>query len=248
MGSGAILVSVCVSAVACVFFQDVKMRNKEKVRIYNKAYYQANADKAKAYQKAYYLIHSEKMKIRDKIYRQVNSEKRKVYNKAYYEANKKRLSEYNKARSKMFNKLHPEKVRIYNKKYRQEYLEKIRIQSKFWRQTHAKELKESRKQYHATHREKSRIYSRKRKALKRGVRHEPYTEKYIFNRDGWVCGLCGKLVNPKFKHPHLLSASIDHIIPLSKGGGDNTLNTQAAHLGCNISKNAKNMGQLRLFG
>lgn len=90
--------------------------------------------------------------------------------------------------------------------------------------------------------------SHKYKALKQGVGHEPYRDSYIFQRDGWVCGICGRKINKKLKHPNPLSKSINHIIPLSKGGNDSPVNVQAAHLRCNMGKHNINTGQLRLIG
>lgn len=71
----------------------------------------------------------------------------------------------------------------------------------------------------------------------------------LFERDKGLCGLCRRKVNPKLKYPHRGSASIDHIIPFSKGGEHSYANTQLAHFGCNGSKGAGAVGeQLRLLG
>jgi 5-methylcytosine-specific restriction endonuclease McrA len=71
----------------------------------------------------------------------------------------------------------------------------------------------------------------------------------IYQRDNWVCQICGKRVNPNNKYPHPLSPSLDHIIPLSIGGTHEPRNVQLAHFRCNSLKsdNANNE-QLRLFG
>lgn len=55
-----------------------------------------------------------------------------------------------------------------------------------------------------------------------------------------ICALCGKPVNKKLKYPHPLSASVDHIIPLAKGGHPSDLeNLQLAHWVCNRQKSDK---------
>ena len=55
-----------------------------------------------------------------------------------------------------------------------------------------------------------------------------------------VCGICGKPVDPSFKFPHPLSRTVDHIIPVSKGGHPSDIaNLQLAHLACNREKAAK---------
>lgn len=55
-----------------------------------------------------------------------------------------------------------------------------------------------------------------------------------------VCGICGQPVNKSLKYPHPLSASIDHIIPISRGGHPSDLaNLQLAHRWCNRQKSDK---------
>ena len=49
-----------------------------------------------------------------------------------------------------------------------------------------------------------------------------------------VCGICGREIDPSFKYPHPLSATVDHIVPVAKGGHPSALeNLQAAHRCCN---------------
>lgn len=71
--------------------------------------------------------------------------------------------------------------------------------------------------------------------------------KTIYDRDGGTCQICGKKVSTRYKWPSLLAGSMDHIIPLSKGGTHEERNIQLAHLGCNLSKNNRHAGQMRLF-
>lgn len=55
-----------------------------------------------------------------------------------------------------------------------------------------------------------------------------------------VCGICGKPVDFRFKYPHPLSASIDHIIPIARGGHPSDIdNLQLAHWTCNRQKSDK---------
>ena len=45
-----------------------------------------------------------------------------------------------------------------------------------------------------------------------------------------VCGICGKPVDFSYKYPHPLSPTVDHIIPVSKGGHPSDINNlQLAH-------------------
>jgi len=60
----------------------------------------------------------------------------------------------------------------------------------------------------------------------------------IYERDGWVCGLCGVPVPPELNWPDPMSASLDHIMPLSAGGDHSRANAQLAHWICNVRKGA----------
>ncbi|MBQ1454036.1 MAG: HNH endonuclease [Ruminococcus sp.] len=63
-------------------------------------------------------------------------------------------------------------------------------------------------------------------------------KKILASQD--VCGICGKPVDKSLKYPHPLSPTIDHIIPLEKGGHPSDIgNLQLAHFTCNRQKSDK---------
>lgn len=55
-------------------------------------------------------------------------------------------------------------------------------------------------------------------------------------RDGLACGICGHVVDTAAMHPDPMRASVDHVIPRSRGGSDEPDNFQLAHLWCNQVK------------
>jgi hypothetical protein len=75
-----------------------------------------------------------------------------------------------------------------------------------------------------------------RRAVKRNAEAENFLRSEIYNRDGWICGICGKPVDSSLNWPDPMSVSLDHIVPVTKGGGHTRANTQCAHFGCNSSK------------
>ena len=109
----------------------------------------------------------------------------------------------------------------------------------------------SRKNWAKSNPEKARAMKakgqRKRRARKYG--NGPVQDidfNAVCNRDGWRCGICGEKVNPHLKFPHLMSATLDHIIPLARGGTHTWQNVQLVHFICNSEKRDVGGGQLRL--
>ena len=53
---------------------------------------------------------------------------------------------------------------------------------------------------------------------------------------GAACHWCGKPIDYTLTHPHPWSLEADHVIPLARGGADDTNNIVATHLKCNRRK------------
>jgi len=71
----------------------------------------------------------------------------------------------------------------------------------------------------------------------------------IHERDRWRCHLCGKKVNREVVAPHPKAPTIDHVIPLAKGGTHEPANCRTAHFLCNSTKGSGGSGeQLMLIG
>jgi 5-methylcytosine-specific restriction endonuclease McrA len=74
------------------------------------------------------------------------------------------------------------------------------------------------------------------RAKKLGLPYERISAEVVIVRDGWICGLCSCEIDREAVWPQPQSASIDHIIPVSRGGSHTYDNVQAAHLVCNLRK------------
>ena len=183
----------------------------------------------KIYSVAYYANNKEKQCQKVKLRYKIDRENRLAYAKAYRKANRQEIL----ARRKKWREVNKEKIRQERKIYAEANRDKMRKRDREWKKAN---------------RDKCNANHRKYVALKLGNRHEHYSEIDIYERDGWRCQLCGRKINRRLKHPHPYSKSIDHIVPLSKGGEDAPINVQAAHLRCNISKSTGNGGQLRFIG
>lgn len=90
---------------------------------------------------------------------------------------------------------------------------------------------------------KGRRDSHRHRARKYGCAYDPsVTLKKLIKRDGLRCKICGKMCDlndhswSEYSGPTY--PSIDHIVPMSKGGGHVWGNVQVAHIICNSEKGA----------
>lgn len=85
-----------------------------------------------------------------------------------------------------------------------------------------------------------KVYRDRKRATCRGASKAARVHRAdVFERDGWICGLCHELVERRRRFPDPQSASLDHIIPVSRGGEHTPENVQLAHLICNSRKSAR---------
>jgi 5-methylcytosine-specific restriction endonuclease McrA len=98
----------------------------------------------------------------------------------------------------------------------------------------------------------SRSIHRSHKEHKIGENHRARARKYgcaydssvtlpkLIKRDGLRCAICGEMCDPNDrswnKYMGAMSPTIDHIIPMAKGGGHTWDNVQVAHAICNSYK------------
>jgi len=91
-----------------------------------------------------------------------------------------------------------------------------------------------------------RFNRRIRKARKRVAKDNAIVNSFslyqILIRDNYKCGICGEQIDVSLPSNHKMSATIDHVIPLSKDGSHCWNNVQAAHLSCNSKKGNRKTG------
>jgi hypothetical protein len=84
-----------------------------------------------------------------------------------------------------------------------------------------------------------RIESGVTRALRKMVQVEVVDPAIVFDRDDWICQLCHSDIPRDAVWPDVMSASLDHIKPISLGGDHSYANCQASHFTCNASKGAR---------
>lgn len=86
---------------------------------------------------------------------------------------------------------------------------------------------------------------RRLSVIQRGYRDgETFTRLDVFERDGWMCYLCSEPVEPLLRYPDPWSASVDHVVALSRGGQHTLDNVACTHFRCNLQKLTKSIGRL----
>ena len=136
-------------------------------------------------------------------------QRKKEYNKWWWANNKDKARAYCKKRYYE----NPKRAYERNAKYRREH-PLCRVGNK----TYNTERKEYRAQWARDNPEKMAFNAHRRRAQKRKTRIEIFYSGEIYQRDKWICQICKEWVDKSLKWPDLLSPSLDHIIPLVKGG------------------------------
>lgn len=81
---------------------------------------------------------------------------------------------------------------------------------------------------------KKNYYSAKRRAIM--ARGEVINHTEVFDDHGWVCHLCGEEISRFANRDDHMRVTLDHIIPLSRGGQHIRSNVAPAHYRCNMAK------------
>lgn len=68
---------------------------------------------------------------------------------------------------------------------------------------------------------------------------DPIVNMEVFERDQWICHLCGNPVGREYRLPDDRAATIDHIVPLALGGKHIWENIALAHAWCNFDKGCR---------
>lgn len=189
-----------------------------------KKYYEKNRDTLLENRKKYYGENRDTLLEHSKIYREANKEHITERQRNYYQENADKFSEYRRN----YYQENADKLRERSRNYNQENVGKIREFRRNHYQENASKILERNRNYRQTPSGKSvKIRNnQKRRAIKKGCHSQPYKQEDILNLFNGECAYCGNKVK----------LSLDHFIPLNKGGSDVQGNLLPACLSCNCSK------------
>lgn len=188
-----------------------KEKDPEKVAYYIKQWHQRHPEKCAESSKRCRERKIEQYRERERRYREGNREEIAIRINKWRKENRERVLELQR-KDRIKN---PERETERGKRYRKLHAEECAIRRKKWREKNP---------------EKVKIYKHERRARKLAVHTVPYTPdqvKYLVATFNSCCAYCG------IKSERL---SIDHFIPLSKGGTETISNLVPACIQCNSSK------------
>ena len=182
---------------------------------------------------AYNATRKESLKENARRWRAKNPEREKDLARKWVAANPDKV----KAKSARWAEAHPERVVARSAAFRESHPTYVRD----WAKANPERALEYGRTWRQRNPEKVREKAHRRRIRLKGQPVEAIDPSVLYERDGGHCGICHKPVAKE-------AASIDHVLPVSKGGGHTYANTRIAHLTCNVRRGNRGAAQLRLVG
>lgn len=161
-------------------------------------------------------------------WRKANPELAKELSRAWYEANRDRANATTRAWREANSERHQATREAWVAANPDYYAE--------WNERNRESRRETFRKYRQNNPEKNAEATRRRRARERGTTVGPVDLDALWTGE---CSLCGNEIDEELRWPDPLSKSVDHIIPLARGGSHTQDNLALAHLICNMRKGAR---------
>lgn len=183
-----------------------------------------------ARKRAAYFANKQMCNARSKEWSVNNKEKVVNYRKDYREKNSDKLIQ----ESAKWREDNKEAVKESSRKYRDKNKNKIAAAFLLWMNANKEKYIEAKKTWAKNNQDKILEYSRNRRALVKGSAGKITNSEWldVCNKYGNKCLCCGKADT---------KLTLDHVIPLSKGGGNSIENVQPLCFSCNSKKGTKHI-------
>lgn len=162
--------------------------------------------------------------------------------KKYREKNRDKEAE----RKKKYREKNRDKVLEIQKKYREKNRDKVAEHNKKYREKNRDKVAEIQKKYREENPLKTRAHTHKRRALKLETTIEPIDLNLVWDDSFGICFLCETPMDQQYTYPDPRLPSLEHVIPLSRGGTHTYDNLTYTHLQCNNRKLASLIEEMQL--
>jgi 5-methylcytosine-specific restriction endonuclease McrA len=217
----------------CDYAKAKRLADPEDVRAKARAHYAANPEQARARRYDYVKRNPDKIKAYTKRRYESDPERWKALAKVDYLTNREKWQDRH---SKWIQK-NRDHVMAYQRRYNEENRTR---KNEVTRKRRASMTKEERRAQYLRNRDNI-IQNRQRRRAR--VANAPQIERIdtaaIAWRDGYRCYLCGKALTRK-------QITLDHVIPLARGGTHTADNLRVACRSCNCRKGTKLLSELKV--
>lgn len=147
------------------------------------------------------------------------------------------------ARNRAWNAAHPEVGKAAYTKYQRANKDKIRAHNVAWYHADKKRTRDRIAAWKKANPEADRVrrikghQSRRARVLQ--ARVGPVDLNLLWIRQCAICAICDSRIDRSLAHPDPMSRSLDHIVPLAKGGTHEQSNLAWTHLVCNLRKGTR---------
>ena len=188
---------------------------------YSRHWKNSNPEKVKASSKKYYVANADIISAKTLLWQKLNREKTNAKNKRWRSRN----PEYYKRRYKANPEIIKESARLWVLANPEKAMETARR----WRLANKNKIKEDKRRYRKANRNRINERHRRRRHTKNenGGSYTIQEWRELVEQTGNRCLCCGRTDKP---------LTVDHVIPVSRGGSSDISNIQPLCLSCNSRK------------
>lgn len=219
-----------------------RLRNIERIREQKRQYEKDNADRLREERAREYLENKEKHREKNRAQYLKHRDKRLAYAKAYNDEHRDERTAYSKKR---YAEKHDE-IRAKCREIYRSNPDKFKAEVSRYRKTNSEKVKESKRRYNQTPagkanhhgaciRRRAKMNDNAKLACDKGIHWKALAEKQGSMR----CSVCGRECVCTEDRKGSMYPTVDHIIPISRGGTHTWNNVRLVCRGCNASKKDK---------